>query len=101
MLFGTHFRQVNDKCRVVIPKEFREYFDGRAVLMHGFEECLVVYRMDEFEKLCERLAKPLLEVEDRGLNRLILGSAQEIRFDNQGRMLIPSKLRDDIVPKKK
>ncbi|MBI5300278.1 MAG: division/cell wall cluster transcriptional repressor MraZ [Deltaproteobacteria bacterium RIFCSPLOWO2_02_FULL_46_8] len=98
MFRGTFTYGVDGKGRVAIPSKFREIlttqFDERLIVTH-FDQCLWAYPVpvwQEFEKKIANLPQFLEEV--KALQRVFIASAAECPLDKQGRILLPSALRD-------
>ncbi len=99
MIFRGRFEYTIDpKGRVNIPARFRDQVqqsgqDGFVVT--NYSGCLYVYPAGEWSRIEEKLAR--VSSVDRKLNtflRFFVGAAVEVAPDKQGRILIPSSLRD-------
>jgi len=89
-----------------MPARFRERLlescGGRLVVTVDRDHCLLVYPLPEWEVIENKLiALPSLNKQARLLQRLIIGYATELEMDAQGRILLPSMLRDYAGLKKK
>ncbi|MDB2697793.1 division/cell wall cluster transcriptional repressor MraZ, partial [Crocinitomicaceae bacterium] len=79
-LFPSHLR------RQITPAA-----QDRFMLNKGFEECLTLYPMNEWEKLSAKLSKMnLFKPKNRLFYRLFHQGAKDISLDNAGRVLIPT-----------
>ena len=59
------------------------------------DRCLLVYPQHEWEVIEAQLASlPSLNKQSRLLQRLLIGHATEAELDSQGRILLPTMLRD-------
>lgn len=95
MLIGEYEYKVDNKGRVPLPPKFRPEFKNGLVLTRGFEECIVVYRRSDFEKIAEKFASDTLaKSKMRKLSRFIFSSAFDVEMDNQGRIAIPAPLKN-------
>jgi len=95
MLLGEYSYQMDEKGRVLVPKKFRAEIGKEVIITQGFEDCLVIYQKEEFEKLSKKLKKLPFEVfENRHILRLISSSAEEVKIDNKGRIRFSQKLRE-------
>ncbi|WP_087016620.1 division/cell wall cluster transcriptional repressor MraZ [Thaumasiovibrio subtropicus] len=99
MLRGANAVSMDGKGRLAIPKRYREELQSTCegllvcTIDHHFA-CLLLYPLDEWEKVESRLAKlSSLNPAERRLQRLLLGHAIECPLDSQGRILIPPTLR--------
>ncbi len=80
---------------MAIPARLRESFNDGLVLSRGFEKCIVVYPLVEWNKVAEKLASlPTTQSKVRRINRSTFSSAFQQDMDGQGRVLIPPQLRD-------
>lgn len=60
------------------------------------DPCLVVYSLEEWEKLEQRFAAaPSMDRDVRFAMRAYIGESQECRLDKQGRLQLRSELRDN------
>ena len=77
--------------RKYVSPEANETF----VITRGFEKCLFVYPVDEWNKLELNLRKlSSYNAEHRQFMREILELAQECQLDSQSRLSIPQELRE-------
>ena len=92
---GEYNHTVDAKGRVIVPSKFREKLGDSFVVTKGLDHCLAIYDMENWEKLEEKLnALNSLTADSRVLRRMMVGSASEAETDKQGRVLLPSPLRD-------
>jgi len=92
---GAHYHSVDDKGRVIIPLRFRSELGNTFVITKGLDRCLFVYREKDFADMEEKLqAQPALDRHTIRLQRWFSAEAVETQVDNQGRVAIPSNLRD-------
>ncbi len=82
-----------------MPARYRERLlescGGRLVVTVDRDRCLLVYPLPEWEIIENKLiALPSLNKQARLLQRLIIGHATELEMDGQGRVLLPTMLRD-------
>ncbi len=95
MLIGEYNHTLDEKKRLAVPAKLRKELGKGAVLTRGFDNCLALYPLKEWEKLAEKLSKlPAGQMEARGVARIILSGAAEVQFDSLGRILIPDYLKD-------
>lgn len=94
MFIGEYELKIDHKGRVAIPVKFREAFRDSIVLSRGFDKCLIVYTMTEWEKVAERFtAMPLTQINARRLTRFTFSGAFDSGLDRQGRVILPPALR--------
>ncbi len=95
MFFGTYTPKLDDKGRLFLPAKFRDQLAEGLVVTRGQERCLTVWSMDDFQKLYERL--PRRRSPTRALattSRMLFAAASNEVPDKQGRISIPSVLRE-------
>ena len=89
------------KGRIAIPGKHREALAGPSdngertlIVTADPSRCLLVYPRATWEPIQARLmALSSFSVEIRGLQRLLVGHADEVDMDGAGRILIPPALR--------
>lgn len=94
-LVGEYEVKLDAKGRFLFPSHLRRQLSPSAqesfMLNKGFEECLTLYPMNEWEKLSEKLSKiNLFKPKNRMFYRLFHQGAKDVSLDNAGRILIPS-----------
>jgi len=95
MFIGEHQHSLDDKGRLIIPSKFREGLGYEFVMTKGLDNCLFVYPKKEWQILEEKLKSlPLTNKDARAFIRFFFSGASECELDKQGRVLIPSNLRD-------
>lgn len=96
MFFGEYTYKVDDKGRLPLPSHFREYLKDGLVILPGVEKCLIIYPVHDWIKLAQSLTTPgsLGTSKMRRLNRALFASAFHLNLDRQGRINIPSPLRE-------
>ena len=98
MFTGEHERLLDEKGRLVLPPNFRRHLQDAAFIAKSLEApCLMVYSAEEIEKVAERLIE---QVQGKKVTadaqRRWSASISEVKTDAQGRIAIPTKLRDEI-----
>ena len=92
---GTYQNNVDPKARVSIPVKYRDALGERFFVTKGFDSCIDIYTVDEWEKFADKLQKLSVTKRDmRNFVRFIFGNATEVELDKQGRILLPKQLRD-------
>ncbi len=96
---GSYVYAVDDKGRVSLPAKLRKYVSPEAnetfVLTRGFEQCLFVYPVDEWNRLEQNLRSlSNYDPEHRRFVRTLLELASECQLDGQARLSIPQELRE-------
>ena len=95
MLYGGYDHNVDKKGRVFIPAKFRDDLGETFIICRGIsgKRCLCVYPFSEWEKLVAKISE-LPSSQASGIKRFIFDGAFNVEFDAQGRILIPSSLRE-------
>ena len=86
---------IDSKGRIIIPAKFREELGEKFVVTKGLDNCLYGYSLEEwsnFEKKVKEL--PQTDKYVRTFTRFFFSGATECELDKQGRVLIPSNLRE-------
>jgi MraZ protein len=77
-----------------LPTRFRTAFAEGAFLTLGQEGCLYAFPAREWDRQSEEArATPQSGAEARAYARIFFGNAEPVELDNQGRLLVPQKLR--------
>lgn len=104
-LVGEYEVKLDTKGRFLFPSHLRRQLSPAAqesfMLNKGFEDCLTLYPMDEWEKLSESLSKiNLFKPKNRMFYRLFHQGAKDVSLDKIGRILIPTTHVERIGLKK-
>lgn len=95
MFMGEYNHTVDAKGRLIIPSKFRDTLGNEFVVTKGLEGCLFVFERYEFDSFIDKLnEKSDLEANVRKIKRFFISGAQEVEVDKQGRILLPSVLRE-------
>ena len=95
MLLGTHTPKLDEKGRLILPAKFRDELGDGVVITRGQERCLYVFSSKEFASVHEKIRQaPVTSSEARQYLRVFLSGAQDESVDKQGRVLVPSLLRE-------
>lgn len=94
MLLGTHTPKLDEKGRLFLPAKFRDELSDGVVITRGQERCLYVFPSKEFASIMEKLRQAPASVKDaRDYMRVMLSGASDETVDKQGRVSLPSLLR--------
>ena len=96
MFIGQYEYRIDEKGRVPIPPKFRteDLKKEGVVLCPGMEKCITIYPLSEWKKLADSLSSgPIMSSKFRKLNRAFFSHAFNIEIDGQGRIMVPSQLR--------
>ena len=95
MFFGRHEHSLDAKGRVILPARLRTAFETRAFLSAHLEGCLALWTPEEFEKQrADMEAAGQRGARDRNMVRVWASGVTEVELDKQGRVPIPTYLRD-------
>ena len=95
MLVGRYNQNIDAKGRVIVPAKFREELGDSFVVTQGLDGCLFVFTNTEWANFEEKLKSlPLANKEARKFVRFFLAGATLAEVDKQGRILLPSVLRE-------
>ena len=94
-LVGEFEVKLDSKGRFLFPSGLRKQLPPTAqrdfMLNKGFEDCLTLYPIMDWEKMSERLSKMnLFNPKNRMFYRLFHQGAKQVALDNAGRVLIPT-----------
>jgi MraZ protein len=94
---GSYEYSVDSKGRINIPARLRKYVSPEAndtfVITRGYEQCLFVYPLDEWNKLEQSIRQLSPTVpKHRYFTRTLLENATECQLDGQSRITIPKEL---------
>lgn len=86
---------VDTKGRLIIPSKFREILGEEFVVTKGMDGCLFAYANDDWKVFEEKLTSlPITNKDARKFARFFLAGAAQVEVDKQGRILLPSHLRE-------
>lgn len=95
MFMGEYNHTVDEKGRLIIPSKFREELGSDFVVTKGLDGCLFAYDNSEWKTFEDKLKLlPLTNKEARIFARHMLAGAAQVDIDKQGRILLPSNLRN-------
>ena len=94
MFMGEFNHSIDAKGRMIMPAKIREQLGDKCIITMGLDDCLFVYDEEKWNFIVTTLNKqPTTKARIRALKRMIFGKATESEFDGQGRVLIPTTLR--------
>jgi len=95
---GEYEATIDSKGRFLLPGGIKKKLpEGTTslVINRGFEGCLVMYPLNEWERIEEKIKKLNdLNPKVNQFRTAFLAGASEVELDSAGRMLIPQGLRD-------
>lgn len=94
MFMGSYEHRVDGKGRLVMPAKFRPQIGESVVCTVGLDNCVALYPIDAWKEYLRKLQTlPFTKGQARQFMRALLGAAEELTVDGQGRILLPLKLR--------
>lgn len=95
MFMGEYNHTVDTKGRLIVPSKFRELLGDEFVVTKGLDGCLFVYPNEEWQNIEEKFRNvPLTTKDARKFSRFFFAGAASCEVDKQGRILIPTVLRE-------
>lgn len=95
MFMSEYTHSIDTKGRVIVPAKFRESLGNEFVITQGLDGCLFVFPNEEWNAFEEKLKSlPMSNKDARKFVRFFLAGAATVEFDKQGRILIPTVLRE-------
>ena len=94
MFMGQYGHTIDAKGRTVVPVQYRQSLGDTFVITRGLDGCLFLYPLQEWQVFVDKLQALPSDQKTRKLQRQFLSKAMEVTPDKQGRILIPSLLRD-------
>lgn len=95
MPIGEYPYTIDDKGRVVMPPSFRNFVPETLYITRGLEGCLYVFAEKTWNQIESALSDlPLVDSTGQAFVRFFYSGAKKDALDGQGRISIPSTLRD-------
>lgn len=95
MFMGEYNHSVDVKGRLIMPAKFREQLGDEFVVTKGLDKCLYVYTNEDWKNFEEQISVlPITNKDARQFARFFLAGAAGCEVDKQGRILLPSVLRE-------
>jgi len=94
---GEYHNALDKKNRLNIPAKFRKVLDPindrTFVITRGFDQCLVLYPLQDWSQVEEQLGKlSSIRGRHRSFVRSVTRYAISVQYDGQGRIQIPDSL---------
>jgi len=94
-LTGEFRHAIDDRGRIAIPVRFRLRLAEGATLARWLDHCLGLFPAEEWSSLAEKIrALPMTNPAAREFARFMSSGAADVELDKQGRLLVPSYLRE-------
>jgi len=95
MFIGEYQHTLDPKNRVIMPSKFREKLGDSFVMTKGLDNCLFIYSSEEWSIVEDKLKSlPMTNKDARAFVRFFFAGACECELDKQGRILMPSHLKE-------
>jgi len=98
MFSGTKEYSVDEKGRVVLPPKYRDDLEGEIMIFKDIiNNCINVYPFEEYEKFIRKLSDD--DLADKETDLLLdraISRAESVQLDKQGRIMIPTRMRDSV-----
>ncbi len=99
MFYGEFSHNLDRKGRLIVPSKFREAlkeaYAEKLYITRGLDKCLFIFTEEEWKMQESRFrSMSFTKSEHRKFNRLFFSGAQDVMADKQGRILLPSYLKE-------
>lgn len=95
MFLGEYKHTLDEKARLTIPAKFRGLLASGLVVTRGFDQNLMLFTVEGWQELAQRISqRPLADEDVRMFRRRLFSGAVDLIPDRQGRILLPPYLRD-------
>jgi MraZ protein len=99
MFYGEYAHAIDNKGRLILPSRIREvakaHYVERFYLTRGLDKCLFMFAEEEWKTAEQKFKGMSFTKQDaRKFNRFYFSGAVEMVPDKQGRILIPTYLKD-------
>jgi MraZ protein len=95
MILGEHRLAIDRLGWLALPEQIRSELKGDLIVTRGFDRNLILYPDLGWRALAGKLmAKPISNLDVRTFRRRLFGSAMQLAPDKNGRIQLPSSLRE-------
>lgn len=99
MWYGEYLHSLDNKDRFILPARFRQKIQEKKIkkfyLTRGLEKCLFMFAEKDWLRLEEKFRSlSFTRQQARFFNRLYFSGAYPVEPDSQGRILLPSYLKE-------
>lgn len=94
MFMGEYNHTIDTKGRLIVPAKFRDQLGEAFVITRGNDGCLAIYSMEAWETFMEKVSALPNTKDSRNYARMFIGISEQVETDKQGRILIPTGLRE-------
>ncbi len=95
MFLGEYRHTIDEKGRLTIPAKYRGSLAAGMVVTRGFDRNLMGFSLEGWEELAARVKSlPWSDPSAREFRRRVFSGAIDLIPDRQGRILLPTYLRE-------
>jgi len=95
MFLGRFQHTIDDRGRLTLPAKYSSNLAAGVVVTRGIDRCLYIYPKTEWQRLAQKIGQLSLTDKDaRALLRFFVYEASDSIPDKEGRVLIPTYLRE-------
>jgi MraZ protein len=96
MFLGEYRHSLDEKGRLTLPSKFRDKLASGIVVTRGLDGCLFVFSAETWQAFTKILNEqlPFTQKSARDFSRFFFSGASDMIPDRQGRILLPSFLRE-------
>ena len=96
MFLGEYQPNITEGSRIALPKKLREQVRGdELILSRGFEKCIFIYDKEDWvTEANKQVENPISDLKTRDLKRYMYAGAMESAIDAQGRVVLPTNLKE-------
>ena len=95
MFTGEYRHAIDVKGRVAVPARFRAELAAGAFVSRWIDTCLAIFPRVEWDRFASRVADlPITDAGARVFSRFVFSGAFEFLLDAQGRLVLPTALRE-------
>jgi MraZ protein len=95
LLTGEFAHTMDNKGRVKLPAAWEHELEQKFIVMRGTGQMLFIFSMKQWSLFTQKLMElPMMDPNAQALRRIFGAGAFECEVDNQGRFLIPQRLRE-------
>ena len=94
--FGTHEVKLIPGGQMALPAKIRRVLeDENVVLSNGFDKCIFGFSPEGWDKMVQAgFDKPVFTADGRTVRRQFFSVVEITQYDSQGRISVPSGLRE-------
>lgn len=92
MFMGEYHHTIDEKGRLTIPSKVRYELGEQFIITRGLDECLFIYKEDEWNKIIEKYKELPNTKASRNFMRVFLSGASLCSLDKLGRANVPNVL---------